>query len=408
ADRVDQLEALERLKSAAAAAQARIAEALDRSRHEQRPGASDASVGSEIGLARHESPHRGRELLGLARALVDDLPHTLAALERGDLNERRAMLIAHETRDLCASDRRLVDAEVAADADLATLGDRRLSWAVRRIVLRVDEPRALRRREKAVASRHVSGRLLGDGTGLISAIISDVHYAAIMTSLRQRATLERQLPGNEGDDRSHGQRVADLFVERLTGQATATSVPVTIGPVVSAETLFGDDPEPGEISGYGPVPATVARRIAGASPDQQTRIRQLLRLDDNDTLIAMDSNAQTFGGLADFVRVRDQVCRTPWCNGPIRHLDHITARRRGGPTSERNGQGLCENCNYVKESAGWRHQAVSTEFERHEVEIATPTGHTHRSRAPAAPAPDKVERRGAYIQYRPGVWSLVA
>lgn len=300
---MDRLEELERLKCWAAAEQARIAADLDDA---QPTGTPDRSTGAQIGLARHESPHRGRELLGLARALVDDLPHTLAALERGDLNERRAMVIAHETRDLCAADRRLVDAEISADSDLATLGDRRLSWAVRRIVLRVDEPGALRRREKAVARRHVSGRLLGDGTGLISAIVSDVHYAAIMTSLRQRAAVEKQLPGNEDDDRSHSQRIADIFVERLTGQVTATSVPVNLGLVVSAETLLADDPEPGDIPGFGPVPATVARKMVAASPKQQTRIRRLFRLAETDALIAMDSTAQRFDGLlADFMAIRD-------------------------------------------------------------------------------------------------------
>ncbi|MEJ7833730.1 MAG: DUF222 domain-containing protein [Nocardioides sp.] len=398
---VDRLEELERLKCWAAAEQARITADLD---DRQPAGTPDRSTGAQVGLARHESPHRGRELLGLARALVDDLPLTLAALERGDLSERRALVIAHETRDLCANDPRLVDAEIGASTELATLGDRRLSWAVRRIVLRVDEPGALRRRQKSVARRHVSGRLLGDGTGLISAIVSDVHYAAIMTSLRQRAAIEKRLPGNEHDGRCHSQRIVDIFVERLTGQVTATSVPVNLALVVSAETLLADDPEPGDIPGFGPVPATVARKMAASSPEHQTRIRRLFRLAETDALIAMDSTAQRFDGLlADFIEIRDQLCRIPWCNAPIRHLDHVTPRRQGGLTSGPNGQGLCESCNYVKESAGWRHQTISTEFERHEIEITTPTGRQHRSRAP-----DPVGREPHWVQHRPGVWTLAA
>ncbi len=105
---VEQLERLERIKAAAAAAQVRITAAFD----DDREGHSDASIGAEVGLARHESPHRGRGLLGLARALVDDLPQTLAALERGDINEHRAQIIAEETRDLTRPDRMAVDREL--------------------------------------------------------------------------------------------------------------------------------------------------------------------------------------------------------------------------------------------------------------------------------------------------------
>ncbi|RNI24209.1 HNH endonuclease, partial [Flexivirga caeni] len=33
----------------------------------------------------------------------------------------------------------------------------------------------------------------------------------------------------------------------------------------------------------------------------------------------------------------------------IRHIDHIRPHATGGATTERDGQGLCERCNYVKE-----------------------------------------------------------
>uniref|UniRef100_UPI0036F28F21 HNH endonuclease n=1 Tax=Mycobacterium simulans TaxID=627089 RepID=UPI0036F28F21 len=46
--------------------------------------------------------------------------------------------------------------------------------------------------------------------------------------------------------------------------------------------------------------------------------------------------------------------RTPYCDAPIRHRDHARPRSRGGPTTADNGRGLCQRCNYVKESPGWR------------------------------------------------------
>ena len=52
---------------------------------------------SEIALARHDSPNCGGRHLGFARALVGEMPHTLAALETGALSEWRATLIVRES-----------------------------------------------------------------------------------------------------------------------------------------------------------------------------------------------------------------------------------------------------------------------------------------------------------------------
>ncbi len=43
----------------------------------------------------------------------------------------------------------------------------------------------------------------------------------------------------------------------------------------------------------------------------------------------------------------------PFCDAPIRHIDHITPRSEGGQTSAANGQGLCERCNHAKQAPGW-------------------------------------------------------
>ncbi|GAB1811227.1 hypothetical protein MUNTM_02640 [Mycobacterium sp. MUNTM1] len=91
--------AQERAKSAAAADQARAAAALDALRRSNEAAAGvpvpqrGRGVASEIALARRDSPARGGRHLGFAKALVHEMPHTLAALERGQLSEWRATLI---------------------------------------------------------------------------------------------------------------------------------------------------------------------------------------------------------------------------------------------------------------------------------------------------------------------------
>ncbi|MGH8938685.1 MAG: HNH endonuclease, partial [Actinomycetes bacterium] len=84
ADRVEQLRALEDRKAAAAAAQAVVAADLDasvRTAHAARGLPADQQgrgVAAQVALARRESPSRGGRHLGLAKALVDEMPHTLA------------------------------------------------------------------------------------------------------------------------------------------------------------------------------------------------------------------------------------------------------------------------------------------------------------------------------------------
>ena len=90
------------------------------------------------------------------------------------------------------------------------------------------------------------------------------------------------------------------------------------------------------------------------------------------------------GGLRRFLIIRDQTCRTPWCDAPIRHLDHPTRHADGGPTTAPNGQGLCAACNHAKEAPGWRaHTGRDGDVHTH-----TPTGHHYPAPSPEAPSPD--------------------
>ncbi|MDT5288726.1 MAG: hypothetical protein QOF88_3615, partial [Mycobacterium sp.] len=127
---VERIAALERLKSAAAAGQARAAAALDAARRAAEEAAGvparrrGRGLASEVALARRDSPSCGGRHLGFARALVYEMPHTLAALECGALSEWRATLIVQESACLDVEDRRTLDAEMCADqAELDGLGD---------------------------------------------------------------------------------------------------------------------------------------------------------------------------------------------------------------------------------------------------------------------------------------------
>jgi hypothetical protein len=164
--------------------------------------------------------------------------------------------------------------------------------------------------------------------------------------------------------------------------------------------LLARDDEPALLDGYGPVPARVAREMVTLDQRGQIWLRRLYTSPSTSELIAMDARSRRFPrGLARLIRQRDQVCRTPWCGAPIRHVDHPEAHAEGGPTSQQNGQGLCEACNHHRQAVGW--QARPRPGPGHAVETTTPTGHRYRSTAPALAAP-------RWRMTRPGLWTRVA
>ncbi|GAA1906707.1 HNH endonuclease signature motif containing protein [Nocardioides lentus] len=434
---IDRIRDLERLKAAAAAAQARLSAELheraeeahaarraagveDHSRDPHDPHGSRAatrSVAAQIALARRESPHRGRELLTLARLLATDLPHLRRLVEDGQLSEHRAHVIATQLRDLPPARRREADTRLAGpDADLPPthtgtpgltgMGTAECRDAARRLALRLDPDGCAARRARARTRRRITTRVAPDDMTTLSAFLGDLEAHTVMTSLRAGADAEiaartartarsRNNPGHvnghgtvERDTRTREQVIADLFVARLTGQVAADATPVAVQLVVPAEVLLGDDDSPAHVPGLGPLPAAVARRMVHASPEVRSTIRRLYS--HAGALVAMDSTARTVtGALRTYIALRDAGrCRTPYFDAPVRHIDHITPAAAGGSTTASNTQGLCAACNHTKEAWGWRHHArQDSPLEPHTVQTTTPTGHTHTSRAPDLPTP---------------------
>ncbi len=411
----DRLRALEELKAAAGAAQARVAAALDASVRAAHARAGlptekqGIGVGAQVALARRESPARGGRILGFAKALTTEMPCTLAALSEGRISEWRATLLVRETACLSVEDRRLVDREIAGDPSvLEGLGDGRLIALVRKITCRIDQAALVRRAAKAVEDRFVSCRPAPDTMTYLTGLLPVAQGVAVFAALSREADSLRA----RGDARGRGQIMADTMVERITGQARAEQVPVEVQLVMTDRSLLAGDREPAYLAGYGVVPVLWARDLirkatargtrkeengsAATPPPEQAEqaeqarvwLRRLYTAPSSGELIGMDSKARFVpANLARLITSRDQTCRTPWCDAPIRHMDHIRPHKDGGGTEARNLQGLCEACNHAKEAPGWAAEPMQARQSqaRHTVETTTPTGHRYRSDAPALP-----------------------
>src|SRR5690625_3511101 len=221
---IDLLRELEDLKAAAAGAQTAITAHLATIRcdAEQAAGVPAAKRGkglaSEIALARRLSPHRGGQHLGMARALQADMPHTLAALRRGQLSEWRATLLVRECICLSAPQRRELDAQLwATPEQVTTMGDRRLVAEAKRIAYRLDPHSIVRRAARAEQERFVSIRPAPDTMAYLTALLPVAQAVAAHTALSAAADSACAA----GDERGRGQVMADTLVSRLTGSDAA-------------------------------------------------------------------------------------------------------------------------------------------------------------------------------------------
>ncbi len=388
---IERIAELERVKSAAAAGQARAAVALDAARRaaEAQTGVPAArrarGLANEIALARRDSPARGGRHLGFAKALVHEMPHTLRALESGALSEWRATLIVRESACLDVEDRCALDAELCGDpAGLDGMGDARVAAAAKAIAYRLDPHAVVERAATAERERTVTIRPAPDTMTYLTALLPVAQGVSVYAALRRQADIR-------GDGRSRGQVMADTLVERVTGRAADVPTPIAVNLVLTDETLLGGHSTPADLCGYGPIPAAVARTmVIRATEDERSRatLRRLYAHPRSGALVGMESRARLFPrGLSAFIELRDQHCRTPYCGAPIRHRDHAQPWAEGGPTTATNGLGLCETCNYAKEAAGWQVNTSMDENHTHTAEFTTPTGKRYRSAAPPrAPA----------------------
>lgn len=396
--RIDQLRLLEEIKAAAAAAQATITVELERSQLARQDAAGvrrdqrGRGIGDQVALARGCPASQGARHLGFAKAMAE-MPHTFALLGDGHLDEWTATLLVRETAILTLEDRQYVDERLCAMTVDATTGEvseplalgctpRKVVRAARALAAELDPEAAVRRSAKAETDRRVSIRPAPDTMTYVTGLLPVAQGVAVWASLKAAAKAEKAA----GDERTESQLMADLFVQRLTGQATASAVPVEIQLVMTPDSLVGASDRPARV-GDCVVPAQTARDLARRT-DAPRWLRRLFTDPVSGVAIASDPRRRCFNGEdARFLDLRDQTCRHPRCDADIADHDHVVRVADDGETTRANGQGLCEAHNLVKEMPGWRARVTDPRPGRHAVDIRTPTGHTYRSHAPPALPP---------------------
>ncbi|WP_251734485.1 HNH endonuclease signature motif containing protein, partial [Frankia sp. R82] len=322
-------------------------------------------VGEEVGLAAGLSPAQGGLQVAFAVRVVRRLVGAVKALYEGVIDLGRLVVLDRLTGQLSDEQAGLVAGVVLARGGRPSA--EAFAQAVRRGVLRVDPGGAARRREKAQAARRVEVRPEADGMGRVGLVLGAEQVWAVWARLTR---LARQ---GAGDGRSFDQRRADVAYGLLMG-ADAGRVPVELQVIVPVETLLGLTELPGEIPGFGPVPAEVVRQM---SDDPHCTWRQILTRRDSGDLVDVSQRRFPSAALARRVRARNTTCVLPGCGQPATStdLDHTVAWVDGGRTREGSLAPVCR-----------RHHRM---LGRRKQQPASPTGHTgHTGQAGQAGSAD--------------------
>jgi hypothetical protein len=372
ASRIDAVAALERVVRVA---QARIVEQIDglyRDRLQHVPvghGDPSLSVAAEVAMARGVSPATGRSQFALMMAL-QPMRAVRSAFGAGEISEPVARAIAREIQNLDDHTAEAVDA--ALESDLTQLTPGKATQLTRELVVTHDVEAA---RQREIAERAIQYvHHYPEPGGIASLVVRGPAEQLLATHQALQSHADRRRAA--GDPRDRGQLMAGALFERVTGLTQAEGHDVDLSIVMPLQALQGA-PVAAELAGHGSITPGLAAQIADTAG--QPWYRRLFT-DPAGDLARLDTRRRCFTGtLAQWIRTRDHHrCRQPGCGCRSTEVDHITPHRRGGPTTQTNGQAVCRLSNLIKELPGWR----TTRGTNGEVVWTTPTGHTYTSPAP--------------------------
>jgi hypothetical protein len=293
----------------------------------------------------------------------------------------RGEITTHHARSLAEATMSLDDAVVAKveEAVLVNAADQTLSnfrRSLKRNLIKHARQTAEEAHEKGLAERRVVRVPSEAGMSGIWMLLSDAGATTFMTAVD---ALARRVQAD--DPRTSDQRRADAAVQLAIDTLHGTScgelprehgMRPSIQVSVALSTLLGLDEQPGELAGSGPIPASVARRLAA---DETGTWRRLVT-DPLGKLIDYGRDVyRPPKDLADHIIARDQTCRFKNCHRPACRcdLEHQVPWERGGETSQANLNATCCRHHHLKHEAGWTPERLPDGA----IEWTSPTGHKY-------------------------------
>jgi hypothetical protein len=320
------------------------------------PEVAHEAAAAEIGAALHLTRRAADSDLALAIDLKERLPEVWETLAAGKIDLRRARVIVYETSHLSETAARDVVGRVLEAATRLTTGQ--LKALLRRVCVQNDPDDAATRYREAVEERRLKTEPSVDGTAHLYGL--DLPPDRLQGAMRRINDLARSLKTRD-ETRTLDQIRADVFLDLLDGKHSIHSDGRrgVVDIHVDLTTLVRLSEDPGELAGYGPVIADIARQVAENSLGAEWRWT-LTHPDsgqviDNGTTRRRPTTAQR-----RHVEARNRTCVFPGCRMPSVDcdLDHSRPWAHGGPTTERNLAPLCRHNHNTKHRCGWTYRKL--------------------------------------------------
>jgi hypothetical protein len=306
--------------------------------------------------------------LGLASDLIQKLPQVGQALSEGRIDLAKARVIVEETSHLEAVSARRVAEAALEHASSQTTGQ--LGARIRKLVILLDPEGARTRYQEAIEDRRIISSANPDGTANLYGLNLPAHRAG--AAMRRISRLARAAKSAD-DPRTMDQIRADVLMDLLQGQHRGPDKKGSVSIQVDLSTLAGLDEHPGELGGYGPVIADIARQITEEQADSEWRYT--ITTDEGQMVHNGTTRRRPTTNQTRQVEAENPTCVFPGCRMPATEcdIDHNQEWSAGGPTQVDNLAPLCRHDHVIRHH-GWtinQHQPGNYEW-------TSPLGHTYQ------------------------------
>lgn len=371
-DRIRVLKAHERMRSFHSAqlyqAMIAVADAVDPA--DMAAEHIEEAAAAEVAAALKWTRRTADNEMVFAVDLRERLPQVWEALFSGDIDVRRAKVLVAGTIHLSADTARSVVDDIIDRAHRYTTGQ--LGARLRRLCVEADPQEAADRFEAAVDQRRISSQADESGTAHLFGM--DLPPDRLAAGLSRINALAKSLR-RPGEARTMDQLRADVLLDLLEGTGVASrSGRGTVVIHTTLESLARLSEHPGDLAGYGPVVAEIARQAAARQLDGDWR----WVIEDSDTGQPLQVGTTRRRPTAEqnrLVETRNPTCAHPGCRMPSRDsdIDHRIRHTDGGPTHPENLAPLCRHHHRLKDEGGWSYKAVANG----DYVFTTPLGHSY-------------------------------
>ncbi|MEN9736759.1 MAG: hypothetical protein RL129_1470, partial [Actinomycetota bacterium] len=337
----------------------------------------------DVATALRLSPTTAQNRIDVARVLVGHLPNTISALASGEISAAHATVIAKETatairNGLSEEGVFRVEQAALAHAEFHTPGQ--VANKVKTTIAKFSPEDFEEIVSKARDSRRVSCYPEADGMATVVAILPAEDAQMVMKSIEafivKRNQEEESCTCNLKSGTSQGcvfhsredaaewsllsadMKRADALTfiasQALSSMADVVRPhrrPVAVSVAIDLPTVLGLADNPGQLAGYGAIPASVARKLAADGTWQRF-------ISDPITGNLLDFGREKYippQELVDYLLARDRTCRFPGCgrSGQLADIDHAQSWESGGETNPANLGLLCRRHHRMKTHGGW-------------------------------------------------------